>query len=57
MTSPTLASAFSAFTVSALATVAAWQVQLEFWLRIGATVVAIAAGMVSIYAALRRKRE
>ena len=48
--------ALGSFFISSVATIAAWQVQLEFWLKITATAVAIIAGIVSIYAALRRKK-
>lgn len=51
---PLLASASSA-SLSLLATITAWQSQVEFWLRIAATLVAIIAGLVSIYVALRKK--
>lgn len=44
------------FFVSSLAAIAAWQEQLEFWLRITATLVAIAAGIVSLLAALQARR-
>jgi uncharacterized membrane protein len=52
---PALA-ALPGFCVSALATLTAWQSEVEFWLRIAATLVAISAGLVSIYVALRRKK-
>jgi glucose dehydrogenase len=42
--------------ISIVGAISAWQVQLEFWLRCGAAGVAIVAGLVSIYVALRRRQ-
>ena len=41
--------------VSLMATITAWQVEIEFWLRVSATLVAIAAGLVTIWSAMRKK--
>jgi hypothetical protein len=42
--------------VSASSSIAAWQEQLEFWLRIAATLVAIAAGVASLLYHRRARR-
>lgn len=44
-----------ASSISLLAAITAWQEQVEFWLRITATLVAITAGLVTITMALRKK--
>jgi len=40
---------------SMLATITAWQEQLEYWLRVGASLVALIAGLISIYYYIRHR--
>lgn len=40
-----------------VSSLAAWQEQVDFWLRITAAIVAIAAGLVTLYQRLRKRRQ
>jgi hypothetical protein len=43
--------------ISSLATIAAWQEQMDFWFKVGASSVAIAAGLYSIHLGYKKQKQ